>query len=157
MVSRADLWQFFKSAPNVLKTPRDAYLGAKNFSPLQSPDYHGESLDYPGSWFWVCGESDWNFSKVHQMTYWYPKTLIWAQKNFSNYDRLTIVIVDFLNIVGQKCFFQKFTKWLMGTLGILFRSEIFFQLWWQVINISIIHFAFMNFIKFTIIQRFICS
>ena len=49
MVSWADMGQFFKSAPNVLKTPRDAFLGAKKFSPLQSSDYHGESLDYPDS------------------------------------------------------------------------------------------------------------
>ena len=82
-VSWADMGRFFKSAPNVLKTSRKAYLGAKKFFPLQSADYHGESLDYPGSWFWVCGESDQNFSKVHQKTYWYFKTLIWARKKFA--------------------------------------------------------------------------
>ena len=40
------------------------------------------------------------FSKIHQMTYWYPKTLILAPKNFFNYGCPTIVIVDFPTIVS---------------------------------------------------------
>ena len=36
-VSLADLGQFFKSAPNNLKTPQDAYLGAKIFLHYSCP------------------------------------------------------------------------------------------------------------------------
>ena len=126
VVSWADLGKFYKSAPNGLKTAKDAYLAVKIFSTLQSPDYHGESLDYPHSWFWVCDESDRNFSKVYQMAYWYPKTLIWARKKFSNYDRPTIVIVDLPTIVSQKWFFQKFRKWIIDSLERLFGPQKFF-------------------------------
>ena len=47
MVSWTDIGQFFKSATNLLKIPRDAYLGVKFYFPLLSPDYHGKSLDHP--------------------------------------------------------------------------------------------------------------
>ena len=42
------------------------------------------------------------FSKIHQMAYWYSKTLIWARKKFCFYDHSNVVIVDLPTIVSQK-------------------------------------------------------
>ena len=42
------------------------------------------------------------FSKIHQMAYWYSKTLILAQKKICNCGRPTIVIVDLLTMEGRK-------------------------------------------------------
>ena len=84
----------------------------KGFFPLQS-------TDYPGSRFWVCSESDRNFSKAHQKTYWYFKTLIWVPKNFSDYGPPTIGIADLPTIVRWKWFFSKIYKmtyWYPKTL-----------------------------------------
>ena len=82
-------------------------IWAQVFFPLQSPDYYGELPNYPQSWFWVCGEFDRDFSKVHQTTYLYAKTLIWAWKKICNYDRPTLVIVDLPTMVSWKKFFSK--------------------------------------------------
>ena len=49
------------------------------------------------------------------MAYRHLGALILALKNFYNYGHPTIVIVDFPNMEGNKRFFQKFTKWLLGT------------------------------------------
>ena len=78
------------------------------------------SADYSDSWFPDYGGSKMILSKIHQIAYWYPKTLIWARKKFCYYHHPNVVIVDLPTIVSQKWFFWKFTKWLMGTRRRLF-------------------------------------
>ena len=41
------------------------------------------------------------------MTYWYPKRVIWAQKNFYYFDHPNVMIVDLPTIESQKLFFMK--------------------------------------------------
>ena len=36
------------------------------------------SITIRDSWFWVCGESVRDFSKLHQMTYFNPPNSLWA-------------------------------------------------------------------------------
>ena len=68
------------------------------------------------------------FLKVHKMNYRHLGTLIWAQKNFSNYFGLTIQvscttikIVKFVTMVTPIGFFQKSSKLIIRFSERLFR------------------------------------
>ena len=76
----------FQKRAKCLKNASGCIFGCEKIFPLQSPDYHGESLDYPGSWFWVCGESDENFQKCTKWLIGTLKRLFWLQKIFPTMD-----------------------------------------------------------------------
>ena len=118
----ADRKWFFKNLTKwLIGTPKRLFRLKKSFQ-LWAPDYSD-------SWFADYGKLKMIFSKIHKMTYWYPKTLIWAWKKFCSCGPPTIVIVDLPTMVSWNWFFQKFTKWLISTWGRLFWPKKNFWLW----------------------------